>query len=189
MSPEKTAPDFVDQYYLMNPQKEELLFDGHYLSDGMVVLIANPKHRSALVNIEKSPSRFYNALMMNRWAKISNVHVVNPTDSSGDVYVEFVATYQDETQFKHRWSVSESWFVDKSSLLTLETYQSESNRPVKVFRDEYFQITLWLTGHSKNLEEAEERVVVLSTPSTGDSIMIPWELFKEEAKKALNFWR
>jgi hypothetical protein len=44
------APEFIDQNYAFNPKTEIFLHNGSNLSEGMVVLVADPMHR---IDIEK----------------------------------------------------------------------------------------------------------------------------------------
>lgn len=102
---------FVPKYYVMDPETEEIVFDGTCLENGMVVLIANPNERA---RPETDWSRDWSLDRLNecnRWCKVSKVTVFPEIN-----VVHFIGTYEDGTQRKRKYSIDESWIVKKDSM-------------------------------------------------------------------------
>jgi hypothetical protein len=99
---------FVPKYYEMDPVIEDLLFDGSYLLDGMIVLVGDPRFRVDLTE-EMTPDHAEAAKRFNRWCSVTNLIV-------GHEYIAFLATYEDGTKRKvvldRRWP----WLVKLNSL-------------------------------------------------------------------------
>ena len=100
--------DVVGKYDMTDPATEELLFDGHELKNGMIVVIEDVELRWDVVD-DPDDKNVYYLMMMNRWCQISNVLVRN-------MKVEFIATYEDGFQIKRTTDVSKSWIVKKESI-------------------------------------------------------------------------
>lgn len=114
---------FVDKYYDMDPQFEDLLPDGTYLQDGMVVLLedsmlrADPSRAENVHEIERAKEA-------NRWATVSHVKVTKrwAHNEHGDALgetsplVSFVATYGDGTKKKRSYDASYAWIVKLDSM-------------------------------------------------------------------------
>lgn len=102
---------FVPKFYHMNPQTEDLLFDGTELKDGMVVLIEHSDLRGDLDTISIHPSHLERALKWNRWTTVSAVVFDEEKDQ-----VLFIATYEDGTKRKFIADADYAWFVKKDSI-------------------------------------------------------------------------
>lgn len=101
---------FVQKYYLMNPDTEEILFDGAELRDGMKVLIEDPQLRETITDrLGEDPEAFARAMQMNRWCTVSDFTSDFPN-------IEFIATYEDETQRKMTVDSKKAWIVKMSSI-------------------------------------------------------------------------
>lgn len=109
--------NFVPKFYRMNPETEEILFDGTELENGMVVLIENPNLRQNItLATTMNPEAFDNALRMNRWMEVQHV-------TAKDDIVEFIGRYDDNTKSKHRFALRTAWLVKKDSILDPTEYQ------------------------------------------------------------------
>lgn len=101
---------FVQKYYLMNPDTEEILFDGAELRDGMKVLIEDPQLRETITDrLGEDPAAFAHAMQMNRWCTVSDFTSDFPN-------IEFIATYEDETQRKMTVDSKKAWIVKMASI-------------------------------------------------------------------------
>lgn len=101
---------FVDQFYEMDPQFEDLLPDGTYLRDGMIILTDTASLRRHIYD-NMCPHDLYHARITNRWATVSNVQLC-------DDRVMFVAIYADGVKKKRIYSVEHGWIVKIDSLST-----------------------------------------------------------------------
>ena len=113
---------FVDKFYEMDPQFEDLLPDGTYLQDGMVVLVEDSFIRADPSNDNKY--EIERARETNRWATVSHIKVMKrwEHDDMGRVLgessplVSFVATYGDGTKKKRSYDASYAWIVKLDSM-------------------------------------------------------------------------
>lgn len=97
--------EFVDKYYEMDPDKEDLLFDGTELKEGMTVLVGEPDLRVLVREGEElSPHDAEMARRYNRWFKVDRVE-------SGGTYTTFVALYADGTKKKMMVPTVMSWII------------------------------------------------------------------------------
>ena len=103
---------FVPKYYVMDPETEEVVFDGKSLADGMVILIADPNERARPEKDLDGDWGQDRLLERNRWCTVSKV-VVEPGVNS----LYFLATYEDGTQRKRSYSIQQSWIVKKDSIV------------------------------------------------------------------------
>lgn len=95
---------FVDKYYEMLPDHEDLVFDGTLLRDGMTVLVGDERFRQDTTDTGLTERQKELARRFNRWATISHVH------SDGD-YVAFMAVYDDKTKKKIVVDIAWPWLV------------------------------------------------------------------------------
>lgn len=93
----------VDKWYEMDPDTEDLLYDGGELMDGMFVLLENPEMRVD-VREELTDEELFRARRTNRWMQISRVKVT-------DKHVSFMAEFEDGVKSKLEFPVDESWIV------------------------------------------------------------------------------
>jgi len=108
--PPAQKPDWVDQYYMMNPETEIILFDGEMLRDGMVVLIESPIQRAdTSFNSGFVPKARYANQVKNRWCTVSDLR---KTASR----VSFIGIYEDGTKVKREYDKSLAWLVKLDSL-------------------------------------------------------------------------
>lgn len=102
--------NIVGKFETMDPATEALLFDGSELRFGMVAITAEVDER---FDEQASIGKDYYLLLMNRFARISNVtHRTTPNGPK----VEFVATYEDGTQIKRSHALHHAWIVKKYSM-------------------------------------------------------------------------
>lgn len=105
------AEEYVDKYHRMIPKVEDLLFDGTKLRDGMVVVVAEQSYRMEITDSLRGES-LHLALLMNRWARISDVTL----EFVGNESVVFVATYDDGHKEKRRHPMDWAWLVKVDSI-------------------------------------------------------------------------
>lgn len=102
--------DLVDQFYVMNPEEEDLLFDGSLLQSGMIVLVEDPKMRMSIPeNIdEMDPEERYVAETTNRWSEV--ITVQNVLGGIG-----LAMRFGDNTQRKRSIEKDYAWIVKRNS--------------------------------------------------------------------------
>ena len=96
-------PEGLFTDYEMNPETDEVLFDGRSLKNGMVVLLEDEGLRAHC-----SDPRIF-----NRWALVSEVQVVLGDDGK---IIGFIATYSDGTKRKRLDDIRLAWLVKKDSI-------------------------------------------------------------------------
>ena len=94
---------FEDKYYQMDPRREDLLFDGTELQEGMIVLIENSELR-AEIGTGVSGEQLEKAMRYNRWAMVTRPSVE-------DTSLKFLAVYADGSKKKIELSVHHAWLV------------------------------------------------------------------------------
>jgi hypothetical protein len=104
--------EFIPKYYMLDPETEDLLFDGSKLRDGMVVVVADPAYRVPILE-EMNDEALYLARMLNRFAKISNLVLQFLGDPDR---VTFIATYDDGHKVKVTHPMEWAWIVKKNSV-------------------------------------------------------------------------
>lgn len=95
--------DLVDKWHDMDPETDDLLFDGTELVEGMVVLIADPKMRVD-IRYPLSPKMLYRARTWNRWFVVSHLSI-----SDSDKTVIMMANYEDGSKRKIETQASLPW--------------------------------------------------------------------------------
>jgi hypothetical protein len=115
---------FVEKYYEMDPDTEDLLDNGSLVVDGMKVLIEDPKFRVGIPNIMK-PEQISNARVTNRWATVEQTKI-------RDRILSFVAVYGDGVKRKVVHPVDLAWLVKKDSIPRIDTIMTTEG----VFLDE-----------------------------------------------------
>lgn len=108
---------FVGKYYSMDPDQEDMLWDGHALREGMIVLLAESVERidldwprnwrgaRKLSPYEKMMSRLF-----NRWARVTKLEI-----SPGSM-IWFTAEYADGMKYKRMHPAYKAWLVKLDSL-------------------------------------------------------------------------
>lgn len=116
---------FVDKFYEMNVEDDELLSTGDKLRNGMVVLLEDSMMRGdPNQDRELSGYDLERLREVNRWCVVSDIEVTRrwQEDDMGRVIgetsplISFVATYPDGTKKKRRYDSSYAWFVKKFSM-------------------------------------------------------------------------
>lgn len=121
--------EFEDKYFIMDPKIHELLPDGTYLRDGMLVLTEDDKKRTSLSErlkttppelsqyfldeIQQSPLETSKLLMANRWCKVANVKKIEyPSHHE----IHFVGVYWDGSKRKWVANINAAWYALKESI-------------------------------------------------------------------------
>jgi len=100
------TPVLMPMRYVMDPEVEDLLFDGTHLVNGMEVLFGHD-----ILRREPDLEKYHiNQLQYNRWMRVSNV-----TRRRNDI-IEFIATFDDGTKTKISVAMSWGWYVKKLSI-------------------------------------------------------------------------
>lgn len=115
-----TDHNFVERYYQMNPETEDMLPNGGAIRNGMIVLIADPDQR-VIVKEAFLDWELDRALVRNRWAKVS--HVMRDNSS-----VVFIAEYEDGTKKQRMVSFRSAWLVKKASMPDDEEVAQQKNK-------------------------------------------------------------
>lgn len=116
---------FVDQYYVMDPEFEDLLPGGMDLKEGMVVLIGDSTHRMDIPHaILKGGWFLESARKDNRWCTVTNLEVETHHEydrRTGELVrsfpvVTFIGVYGDGTKYKRSFDMNIPWLVKKDSI-------------------------------------------------------------------------
>lgn len=117
------ATVFVDKFYEMDPQFEDLIPEGTQLRDGMIVLLEDSTLRS---DPDALLSKYDEERMreVNRWCTVSELTVRRRFDRNemGDVIdeasplISFIAIYADGTKKKRTYDASYAWIVKLESI-------------------------------------------------------------------------
>lgn len=109
------STEIVPVNYEMNPDEDDILFDGSKLRNGMVVLVESASLRDyeCLCADENCASKVRQRTQA-RWARVSEVKLAPSIYS--DVFVEFIAIYGDRVKKKRTVPLTLSWIVKKNSL-------------------------------------------------------------------------
>lgn len=133
---------YVPKFFEMDPETDDLLFDGYDLKRGMVVLIATDYCRQDM-NQALEPFEKENADRFNRWCTVLNI----PQTSEG--HVAFIALYDDGTKKKIVVPTTHAWYVRKT---TMNTDHSSCFQREKVD---------WAPIGIKNVEETPEDIKIV----------------------------
>jgi len=131
--------EIVGKYETVDPDTEEILFDGLELRNGMVVVIEDVDFRWDVVDDIPNERHGYYLMVMNRWCLVSNVYVRNQK-------VEFIATYEDGFMLKRTTDVSKSWIVKKDSIPP----RTQAEWEAQISRETDPEAAMKLTGHEPN---------------------------------------
>lgn len=93
----------VDKWYEMDPEVEELIYDGTELVEGMVILIESPEMRVDVREV-LTDEQLFRARRTNRWMMISRIML-----SPDRTHVTFLAEFEDGVKSKLDFEVRESW--------------------------------------------------------------------------------
>jgi hypothetical protein len=108
----------------MNPEDDDLLFDGTELKPGMVVLLESSTMKGSPEDLESTYSR-KRYLENNRWCEVVRVEITSRYDMDennrpvpGSPLVSLLARYPDSTLAKRTFDASFAWYVKKFSIPT-----------------------------------------------------------------------
>lgn len=108
-----TSAEYVDKYYEMDPESEDLLDNGSLVIDGMKVLIEDPDFRQNIYD-GMTALEISNARMTNRWATVEKAKLL------GD-RLSFVGVYDDGIKRKVVREIALAWLVKKDSIPRIDT--------------------------------------------------------------------
>ncbi len=112
MSAEQTSL-YVDRFYEMDPEFDDILFSGAEVREGMVVLLED-----CLLRADLSRDDIYNAdraRECNRWCTVERVEV-KPRPDCSSALLRFLARYGDGTKRLRSYDISYAWIVKKDSI-------------------------------------------------------------------------
>lgn len=100
----------MPKYYKMDPQTDDMLPNGHYLVEGMKVLIGNPDMRDRPESSFGAEWEKDKLLTRNRWCTVTYPQVSEKEE------LTFVGVYEDGTKRQHIVSAHYAWLVKKDSI-------------------------------------------------------------------------
>jgi hypothetical protein len=109
---------WVDKYYVMDPETDDLISNADMLRNGMVVLIDNQNMRVDLDS--RSEDVAYHARIKNRWCKIEDLTIYGY-----DEHVRFTGVYFDGIKAQRSASTRDAWLVKKDSIPDEDDYNSD----------------------------------------------------------------
>jgi hypothetical protein len=102
----------VPKYYRMDPKTEDMLPDGRYLADGMVVLFADPDNRERPESLTDGNDWLKEKLLeRNRWCKVTHFNITNSGDTAA-----FIGVYEDGSKRPIRMGLGYAWLVKIDSI-------------------------------------------------------------------------
>jgi hypothetical protein len=185
MFPEETEgqPEFVDQFYLMDPVDEDVLHNGTLVIDGMKVLIESPTYREK-IHPNMSAGDTYDALKNNRWATVTESKIVD--HGNGINSLAFVGVYDDGVKMKIDQPVNLAWIVKKDSIPRIDSVLGSSffgGRPDSVL---YSDTTANIVRDMKSTSPEERRRYKIQLGQDGDVMSVDEYLIAEGAMAGKN---
>jgi hypothetical protein len=112
MGVDQIPAEYVDKYFTMDPETDDLLSSGRELVPGMIVLLEGTNFRIDISDGIESldAGDRYSVDKYNRW-----VYVLSPSIDHESNMVIFVARYADGTKRQIHVSLNHAWFVKKDS--------------------------------------------------------------------------
>ncbi len=104
---------YVDRFYVMDPEFDDVLFSGAELREGMVVLLEDPLMRGDLDRQDVYSRNRRDEC--NRWCVVERLEV-RPRPEFGSPLVRFLARYPDGTKRLRSYDASYGWIVKKGSM-------------------------------------------------------------------------
>lgn len=166
---EKILPlAFVEQNYEMNPETEELLKDGSYLRDGMIILDAQPNRRASTTRDEEGeiPNWIRERILeRNRWFVISDVDISTKYGT-----VQFTSTFADGRRRRSERPLNIAWLVKSktapkhkrfAAVLELVNQAMEEQRAGSLVNDSEIPIGTpegMIAAHLFDANECAERI-------------------------------
>lgn len=143
----------VPKHYEMDPETEDLLFDGTRLLAGMKVLIDNDGMRIRPIESDlEDDSQITKAKKYNRWCTVDEIRY-------GPQFVHFIGIYDDGSKVKWSEPLGMSWYVKKDSIPTAEKQKEEDEKLVAdmevIIRDGIDKV--W-RGTWDNIPEAAKKI-------------------------------
>lgn len=150
---------YVDQYYVMNPETDDLI-RGDKLKNGMRVLLESSISRHPIDPKGKyTPEQLVSLDKWNRWCVVSDLRI-------GSRQTYFIGIYDDGTKFTFGRDLVNGWYVKKDSIpAPIETpefkYQMELNvfnlvkdRLLKLNTDQYHGNLIDFSEEAKSLTDS-----------------------------------
>jgi hypothetical protein len=110
----KPEPVFVDRYYRMNPEEDDLLPNGEALRNGMSVLIEDFRQREEIVPGIRG-AHLDSALRNSRWCTVANLNVDGEN-------ISFIGIYDDGTKMQRLAPAYLAWIVKKETIPVHENF-------------------------------------------------------------------
>lgn len=123
---ENQLSEYVDRFYEMDPNTEDVLDNATLVVDGMKVLLENPVDRAEVPGPSATPDEISNARMWNRWATVTHSKISASPD--GAVEFSFVAVYEDGTKRKRFSRAKDAWLVKKDTIPRIDTLMTAEGR-------------------------------------------------------------
>jgi hypothetical protein len=109
---------FVPKFYRMDPKTDDVLPSGHFLKNGMRVLIESSKRR---INVdgELEPWQEEQALQYNRWCTIGALEI-------GESFTRFIGVYDDGSKIMREHDTRTAWLVKIDSIREVEAKRDKA---------------------------------------------------------------
>lgn len=104
------SSEIVDQYFVMDPETDDLLPKTTFLANGMVVLVASPRLKANISRIDEAWVKD-RALKENRWCRVTEFERIHETNE-----YRFVGVYADGTKRVRQATAYEPWIVKMDSI-------------------------------------------------------------------------
>lgn len=110
---EEATSLFVDRFYEMDPQFEDVIF-GSDLRNGMVVLVADLTMRGNPERMSCDRYEMARCKEANRWCTVTNLHISPRSES--EPLARFIGEYGDGTKRARSYSTHWAWIVKRESI-------------------------------------------------------------------------
>lgn len=120
--------EFVSKYFEMDPETDDLLFDGTLLEVGMRVLIEADSKR-APIHEGKPFNDHDRARKYNRWVTVSEFRRYG-------LEIAFIGIFDDGTKKKFAEDFMYAWYVKKDSMTSVEEDESETSARWNLIQEE-----------------------------------------------------
>lgn len=157
---------FVEKYYMMNPETEDVLLDGTELRDGMTVLLENPIDRASY----GVSDRMHTVLKKNRWCTVTKLNVYVDSNT-----VRFVGVYEDGTKIARTHNVPTPWLVKLDSIPEEDPTNEFLKKDMVEFAKNYAEISSAINDKIRDkfmaVEEGSTTLEVASQTLTRHIVM------------------
>jgi hypothetical protein len=137
--------DFVDKFYEMNPETEDVLHNGTLIEDGMRVLIETPSYRVD-IHENMSEAALSHARMMNRWCTVEKSRV---SVQEGSGLLAFTGIYDDGVKRRRNVHAEYAWIVKKDSIPRVDTIIDTQQEGCDVFTATTYKVLEMLKSMPK----------------------------------------